>query len=205
MRETRDDELPSKRAAFPLKDLVAVLFICGGLVALLVPAVRNARNAKGPPGDMIPTGSPRESNRITLATGLSIVAPVNWDQTRDMGPDSPFLQIAARGAPGRRLGSIITISLCDPIPDKQTLESCQQVQFQGAAAYEKAKVEREDTFDDPAQSSYDLYIARKGMWWRVHFSVATKMTELPNSVRQYIETIKFPDSLNLNKPDGAGA
>lgn len=195
MRETRD-ELPSKRQAFPLLDLVAVLFICGSLVALLVPAVRNVRNAKGPLGEMIPTGSPIESNRITHATGLSIVAPVNWDQTRDMGPDAPFLQIAARGAPGRRLRSIITVSLCDPIPDKQTLESCQQVQFQGAPAYEKAKVEREDTFDDPAWSSYDLYVARNGTWWRVHFSIASKMTELPNSIRQYLETVEFPDSLN---------
>ena len=115
-----DDSMPSRRAAFSVKELVVVLIILGGLVALLVPAVQQVRNPKGPHGEMIPSGSPIEANRITHATGLSIVAPANWNQTRDLGPDTQFLQIAARGAPLRRLKSVITIELCEPIPDKQT-------------------------------------------------------------------------------------
>jgi len=185
------------RQAFTRTELVVVLLIWGVLGLLLLPAVEHARNPKGPHGEMVPIAPPIESNRITHATGLSIVAPVNWDQTRDWDPGTPSLCVAARGTPGRRLTSFITVQLSEPNPD---LASCRQVQFQGTPAYEKTTVDREDTFDDPASSSYDLYVERNGTRWHVQFIIAKRMTELPNSIRLYLETIRFPETEKPSEP-----
>jgi len=174
--------------------LVIVLTIIGGLSAILYPVIQSIRNSRGPDGDVYPTAAPNEANRVTHPTGLSIVAPVNWDQTHDMGPATQYLQIAARGTPGRRLRAVIAVWRCDPEPNQQTISHCKQLQFQGVPAYEICQVRREDTFDDPASSSYDLYVERKGVWWQVNFLVADKMALLPNSIRQYINTIQFPDA-----------
>ena len=189
-----DNEIRSRQPAFSRAELAIILALWGVPLVLLLPALERERNPKGPHGETIPTGPPIESNRITHATGLSIIAPVNWDQLLDFRPDTPNLQIAARGAPARRLESIIRIELCEPIPDEQTLASCRQVQFQGAQAYEKMQVDREYLFDDPAESSYDLYIERDGLWWHANFYIAARMTELPNAIRQYLETVKFPQT-----------
>lgn len=182
-----------RSTGFTRIELVIVVVIVGGLFAFLYPAIQSTRNPKGPHGEVYPTAPPDESNRVTHRTGLSIVAPVNWDQMRE-GAQAPHLQIAARGTPGRRLKSVISIWRCDPPPEPHTLNRCQLVQFQGAQAYEICQVEREDTFDDPASSRYDLYLQRDGGWWQVSFLVADRMTSLPSSIRQYVNTVKFPQT-----------
>lgn len=185
----------NRRDGFTRVELVVVLLIMGGmggLVALLYPAVMIARNPKGPHGERIPRAAPLESNRITHPTRLSIIAPENWDQVRDRGPDVPFLSIAARGTPGRRLTSVITVELIDSPPDDMKLCSFSKIVFHDHPAYEQMQVLREDTFDDPARSRYDLYLNRQGHWWNVRFLVAEEMTVLPPQIRQYIETVRFP-------------
>jgi hypothetical protein len=102
------------------------------------------------------------------------------------------LCVAARGAPGRRLKSIITVYVPDPPPDEHKLAPFTQIQFQQHAANEQMQVLRKDTFDDPATSSYDLYVDRDGVWWCVNFLVAEEMTVLSPNIRQYINTVVFP-------------
>ena len=160
---------------------------------VLYPAIQSSRNPKGPPGKVYPSSPPNEANRIVHPTGLSIVAPENWDQVTEMGPDIPFLRIAARGAPGRRLRSIIMVSQCSPDPDEAMLAARNKTAFQGATAFEACTVTREDSFDDPASSSYDLYFEQNGIWWQVSFLVADRMTELPDSIRQYVDTLQLPN------------
>ncbi len=140
---------------------------------------------------MIPTQSPHESNRIVHASGLSIIAPINWDQILDKGPSIPFLCIASRGMPGRRHKALIAITQCEK-PNDDSLKRFLKVKFQQHVAFEKMTIKRKGTFDDPPSSSYDLYVLISGQWWYINFLVAEEMTLLPEIVRQYIETIKFP-------------
>lgn len=190
------------RAGFTRTELVIVLAIIAGLFALLYPAVQNARNAKGPHGETYPSTAPNEASRVTHPTGISIVLPVNWDNLSSTDPISTTLRIAARGTPGRRLKSVIAISQCHPEPDQQTLDRCTKLRFQDSPAYEICRVERNDSFDDPARSSYDLYIQRQDGWWCVNYLVADEINVLPNSIRQYIETIAFPAPKNPQQTKG---
>ena len=174
-------------------ELAIVVAIIGAMLLVLYPAIQSSRNPKGPHGETYPSSPPDEANRIVHPTGLSIVAPENWDQVSDMGRDIPFLRVAARGAPGRRLKSIIMVSQCGTDPDEAVLAACTKITFQGTEAYEACTVTREDSFDDPARSNYVLYFERNGTWWQINFLVADRMTQLPDSIRQYIETIRLPN------------
>ncbi|MCA9146626.1 MAG: hypothetical protein KDB05_27800 [Planctomycetales bacterium] len=55
-------------------------------------------------------------NRIAHASGLSIIAPDNWEQIDDNRPDIPFLWVAARVQGARRLTSYITIEKHEQLP-----------------------------------------------------------------------------------------
>ena len=189
-------------AGFTRTEFVIVLVIVAGLIALLYPAVQSVRNPKGPHGEKYPSTAPDEANRVTHPTGFSIILPPNWDNLSSEDRTSPFLRIAARGASGRRLKSVIAIWKCDPEPDQQTLDRCKTLRFQDSPAYEICRVERKDTFDDPASSSYDLYIQRQDGWWHVNYMVADEINVLPNSIRQYVETIAFPEPKNTQRTKG---
>jgi len=150
------------------------------------------RNPKGPAGDSIPAESPDEANRIVHASGLSIIAPQNWDQIRDRGPDVEFLCIAARNRQlHKRLRSFITISEADQ-PTPATLSDYVAVAFQGSSAYECLRVDREYSFDDGARSSYSLYVNAEGRWWYIEWRVAETIREMPPQIKEYLDTIKLP-------------
>ena len=80
-------------------------------------------------------------------------------------------------------------------PDASMLEPCTRSTFQGESAWEYCRVTKKYTFDDGARSEYDLYFERDQVWWNVHFLVADTMKELPESIRQYL------DSIRLTKPE----
>ena len=136
-------------------ELMIVLVILGGLFASLYPALERTQNSKGPHGETYPSAGLNEANRITHPTGLSIILPANWD---DLSGRSPILRIAARGMPMRRQKSVISIRQSDSEPDQRTLDRCKKLQFQNSPAYEMCIVGRKKSFDDPASSSYDLYV-----------------------------------------------
>lgn len=175
----------------PAIEWLVVAVIIGGLFAVVYPAVQNLRDLKGPHGETIPSQPPSEVNRLAHPTGISIVAPINWDQIRDQGPDVPFLCIAARGGSGRRLKSWITIQVCSE-PDAPQIAKFRKVTFQGHPAYEAMTINREDTFDDRGLSTWQLYWRRQDKWWNVTFCIADEMTVLPDQIRAYVNTIKVP-------------
>ncbi|QDU42731.1 hypothetical protein Mal52_11980 [Symmachiella dynata] len=173
-------------------EILVIVVICGGLFALLYPAVQMQRNPKGPHGSMIPQEPPDERNRVFHSSGVSIVAPLNWDKIRDYSFGFPFLSVAARGVPGARLRSFIEIQLTDA-PGEDIQNRYRPLRFQGWPAYERMQIDREDSFDDPASSSYELYVNRNDEWWLVRFIIADEMTELPPEIRRYLDTIRFPE------------
>lgn len=174
-----------------LVEFSVVVLVLVVLIALLYPAVQYDRNPKGPHGRMLPLEPPDEANRVAHVSGISIVAPKNWDQVRERGPGWPSLTIAARGRPRARLKSIISIEETD-LPDAAVLERATPLTFQGLPAYEHMEIVRKDTFDVPARSHYELYIKAPDRWWHVDFGVAATISSLPPSIRQYIDTIRLP-------------
>lgn len=175
--------------AFTKPEFIVVLAICGSLFAILYPAIQNARNLKGPYGKVYPTIPPAEDRRITHPTGLSIIAPVNWDQIRDQGPAVPFLCVSCRGYPGARLRSWITIRECNE-PTPQDLAGLQKTKFNTYAAFDGMKVE--PTNADSGLSIYHLYVDTAEQWWYVAYCVAEETTTLSPSIKNYIDTITFP-------------
>ncbi len=179
-------------------ELAIALVIIAGLFALLYPAVQATRNPKGPYGEIYPTDPPVEANRITQPSGLSIIAPANWDSTSYSDSSEPMLSIVARGASNRRLQSTISIRRIEP-PETQLLATFTRATFQQHVAYERVQVEREDLFDDPARSSYDLCLNRDGEWWHINLLVADNLETAPTQIMAYINTITFPAPIgNVN-------
>ena len=54
-------------------------------------------------------------------------------------------------------------------------------------------VEREWTFDDPATSRYTLLLDRNGQWYKIEYLINEERTVLPETVRQYIETLQWAE------------
>jgi hypothetical protein len=174
-----------RKARWPrLAEVVIVGLICGLLSCCLWPVVRDSR---GPSGDPIPEEPPDESNRIQHPAGFSVVVPPNWDAS-DRG--SLILTPKSPGRYARRSRALLVISPIgrDRPPE---LESMAPSVFQGQVAYERMKVVRKDTFDDPPLSEYQLYLQRDGNWYLVTYSIAEVRTTLPAMVRRYIGTLRW--------------
>ena len=184
----------TKLNGFTKVELLVVVLISVALIALLYPAVQQARNSMGPGphGELIPVTAPREENRINHPSGLSIIAPPNWKNRWEMLADNPEINISARRSTRRHDHSEITILGNQSAPDKEELLDYTKLEIQGFPAYEKMVIEQKYSFDDGAWSIYELYIDRDDVWWHVSFSVAKEMTELPPMMREYINTIRFP-------------
>ncbi len=163
--------------------------ICAGIISLFCVVLYEARqavqNPNGPHGKRIPEDPPNPDNRVSHLSRVSIVAPENWEQR----PDHLCLRIFPRQGLGR-LKAGIDIYQCER-PDDEDLVGYADVMFQGNQAYEKTQVDRYSTFDDPAYSSYNLYVEREGQWWHISYFIAQEMTVLPDAVRQYINSIRF--------------
>ncbi|QGQ21256.1 hypothetical protein F1728_00420 [Gimesia benthica] len=172
-------------------EVLVVLLIMTGLVLVLLPAVHNKYAADGPLGEMVPITAPKEENRITHPSGFSIIAPPNWLE-KDMGSEYVWIRLAPRQYGARRVLSTLTISREGPLDPTGVPKGFKKVTFQGFRAYERMVVMREYLFDDPAISDYDLYVDRDGEGWHVNYSLSTTMTELPEIMREYINTIRFP-------------
>ncbi|WP_339727906.1 hypothetical protein [uncultured Gimesia sp.] len=181
----------TKLKGFTKIELLIVLCI---LTVLFIVYVDMTRNFKGPIGRTIPKTSPREENRIFHPSGLSFVAPPNWDSNLNMEyhQEVSRLSVVPREGISRRYQRAnFRCKLIDP-PQTEQISDSVRVEFQGFPAYERMYVLRTDTFDAPAFSVYDLFINRDGEWWRVSYEIADEMTELPLIMREYIKTIRFP-------------
>lgn len=188
--------MAKSKGILPTKwEWLVVVLIMTSLVLFLLPAVHNKHAADGPLGEMIPVTAPKEENRITHSSGFSIIAPPSWLK-KDMGPDQIWIRIYPRGYGAARILSALTVSLEHPLHPEKGPKGFQQIEFQGFRAYEKMDVTREYLFDDPAISEYDLYIDRDGEGWHIHLFVSTTMTELPEMMREYLNTIRFPPKVD---------
>ena len=53
------------------------------------------------------------------------------------------------------------------------------------------KIVREDTFDDPPWSEYELVLRHGEQWFQVRYGVAEERTKLPDMIRRYIATLHW--------------
>jgi hypothetical protein len=181
----------TSRKHFSPGEMVAIVVIIGALIAILLPAVKEAQkhqNPKGPHGRMIPAEPPEEDNRITVESGLSIVAPQNWDLA-ELLYDGPCIGIHARRSSLRRTRAMLWVQMSLP-PDEDFLEEAKKIKFQGQPAYEKIGYEL-DTFE---YTTYLMYVEREESWWLISIKLKKYLEELPEEFRPYLETIQFPEN-----------
>ncbi len=163
------------------------------LMAWLYSIVVTLPKPTGPRGELIPSSKPDEKNRVFHPQGFSIIAPENWDRLPYGETGTPaYLQIAARGTPGHRLKSMITVTLVGELFDTSVVRNYKPSMFQDQFAWEYCRITKEYTFDDGARSECDLFFKRGRNYWHIHFLLADEMTSLPNSVRQFLETFRLP-------------
>ena len=98
-----------------------------------------------------------------------------------------------------RLKSFITIQRTEP-PGEIGLIGTTRVSFQGLPAYGRMAIDRESTFDDPALSSYHLYVDAAGEWWLIGWVVADAIRELPPEIKKYIDTVRLPAAATSSEP-----
>lgn len=141
---------------------------------------------EGPVGRNVPTEEPDESRRVRSTSGISIVLPVNWQA--DLGSDAKWawVRLWPKGPP-RRCASIIVQSLTEA----PNLDGFNKTTFRGEEAFEKITIDREWTFDDPAQSRYELYFQEDDQWYQIGYVSLVALRELPKSVRRYFETLRI--------------
>ena len=61
-------------------------------------------------------------------------------------------------------------------------------------------IDRASTFDDPALSSYSLYVDAAGEWWVVTWVVADAIRRLPPEIKTYIDTVRLPAATTSRQP-----
>lgn len=145
---------------------------------------------------MIPVTAPREENRFTYPARPSIILPPNWEikHGKEWAKFHSLLIWPRCGL--RRRPSYLSIWIDSSPHENEDLSEFKQVNIQGFPAYERLIVTSKGSFDDPAQSIYDLYIDRDGEWWHVSFMVSDEIIKLPPIMREYINTIRFPPKAN---------
>lgn len=146
-------------------------------------------------GLAIPATPPNEMRRCIHPLGLSIVLPENWDVVRNFSRNDVACLFShpepLTGSPARRSTAFMMIGDAGEV-DHKLLAGFQQIEFQGQPAYEHMVVERKGNFDRAAWSRYHLYTQRENRWYCAEYCIAQERTELPEMVRKYIETIRWP-------------
>lgn len=185
----------SKRSGFTKWEFLVVVCVVGILTMLFL---EKTRHSKGPVGRKVPLTSPNEENRISHPSGLSFVAPPNWDSNliMEFNQEVPRLSVAPRvGLALRYQRANFGCRLIGPPQEKQ-FSDWSKVQFQGFPAYERMVIIRKDSFDAPACSVYDLRVNREGQWWRISYEIADETTTLPPVMREYFDAIRFPPKVD---------
>jgi hypothetical protein len=176
-------------------EFLVVVTIIVGLCFLIAPAVKMARNPRGPHGYAVPRDEPDEKNRIHCETGFSIVLPTNWEVSNTFKTE---LWIGPRHGPGRAPAFLTVFRHEDYKPDDLT--GFQKTTFRGLPAYEQMVVEREAVlFDDPARSRFSLWVDLNGEWIAINYVVSERHTELPKSVRKFIETLQWSTEIETSR------
>lgn len=147
----------------------------------------------GPNGEPIPTSAPDEGNRVYHPLGFSVVAPNDWNVRVYLNDDGGWpgdsLGLTPKsGIPRRYWGSSIGIHRHDTKPKE--IADFKETTFQGEAALERKSTRGSGGFEDPSQFHYDLIFERDGSWYWVTFHVFAEINELPEGIRQYLESFK---------------
>ena len=77
--------------------------------------------------------------------------------------------------------------------EEPDLSGLEQVRFSDSDAWEKMKIVRRYSFDDGASSAYRLVIHHSTGWVEFTYTIAQETEALPDSIRQYIESIQIDE------------
>ena len=172
-------------------EVLAIVLVVGVLVVILYPAVMAAL-ADGTPGEMIPTVPPNESDRVYHPNGLSIIKPPNWKVSITDAKEDSLLSISPQGV-GRAKSMISIRSIEAAALDEMVFDDFQKSKFNGFSSYERMQLIKAGTLDDPPVSEYELFVYQNENRWFIRFTIQRKIAALPDEIREYIDTISFPE------------
>jgi hypothetical protein len=141
-----------------------------------------------PAGSASPSFVDDPSRRVHHADGFSILVPPNWE--RHGNEESFGIMLFPKSMIPSRSSASISVSRARETPD---LGLYTKTQFHGSEAWERMHVVRKYSFDDPAYSQYEMYFEHHRVGYMIQYSVAKETTELPESVRRYLNSIEFED------------
>lgn len=180
-----------RRFRISLTEAVAVFVIAAVLIALLVPAIRAARDVSLAGSD-IPDTPPSETRRVHHGNGMSLIAPDQWKPAL-YHSDRDDLWLGVHN--GLRYPSTIWIErLTEPIdlsifPDT--------FRFHGHDCPNRVTVNESKTLDD--WKYWQLFrhesIVTKGEeTYSIGFETHQDIRELPSIVNDYLQSIVLPDT-----------
>jgi hypothetical protein len=174
-----------KRFGVSRLELLVTFAITLLLIALLMPAIQQARHGRSQLGERALDDAPRESRRfLHRESGISIVMPDYWEIRTTV----PKLEIYAHNAP---IG-LISVCAVSPQTAKNSL-GYKRTRHGDWPAYELMMIARESTFEDPAISIYNRLVETSAGWFKIEYTSDAETTTLPEGPRRFLDTVRFPD------------
>lgn len=148
-----------------------------------------------PAGRDIPSSGPTEANRVFHPDGFSIVIPPNWTSNIHR---LAFYSYPQSGIPRRYSATLAVVKWGEERPFKN-LEGLSTTTFQRLPAHEMIRARRGGGFlESPAYYfSYEVIFRRRGDWYVIRYGVFEELNELPDVVREYLNTFRVEEGREL--------
>lgn len=137
---------------------------------------------------LLPVEAPSEERRVYNDAGFSIIAPPNW--TEWINGEPPMIQLTPKQVIAARSKAGMGIALL--IDEPSDLAQCDDTEFLGQPAHQKVE-RRRSTFDDPALTTWTIYVQHDENWFAVSYFIAEAHDEIPDMARRYLESVEFTD------------
>jgi hypothetical protein len=168
------------------QELVVVLLIVIPIMGLVWWPILTSDTKPWETGRPIPVEAPSEERRLHHDAGVSIIVPPNWKEWVNDEPAMIQLNPRQVTAGRSKAGMGITLLLEQP----SELAQCTETQFQGQPAHLKVE-RRRSTFDDPALTTWTIYVQHDDNWFAVSYFIAEAHDEIPEMGKRYLETVRF--------------
>jgi len=168
------------------QELIVVLVIVAPIVGLVWWPILTSDTKPWEAGRPLPVALPSEDRRVYSELGFSIIAPPKWIEW--MSSEPSMIQLTPRQVIAARSKAGMGIALLSEEPSD--LGQCDDTEFLGHPAHLKVE-RRHSTFDDPALTTWTIYVQQGEDWFAVSYCIANAHDEMPEMAKRYLETVRF--------------